>query len=185
MSSCSKPPATHVNIGSYDFKIPREHLLQGSIPWLPFEHSGAFRFIANPDDSIESQFIVTVEMSSSICNPASVPESNQLDVICLARNSNASRFHSRGSEYEKVYQQNDPTQWEYKLHDQDVTVAACYLMSNKQQSGLCTSLGRYNDLVYSVSLRDSNVSDLPSIHRNITNMLYLWEHGTQPSSVLR
>ena len=65
---------------------------------------------------------------------------------------------------EKVYPHDGITfQWEYRVRNPDGSyraVADCTSVRGGQD-GLCHSLGSYEDLVYSVSLHDSEMKSLP------------------------
>lgn len=183
VSGCNGSHGKTVEIDGHVFDVPKEHLVEGTIPWLPVSQSEGLKFIINPRAQLKEQMIVTMESIGTTCHPTSPPASSQLASACSAALQGAAR-EQVGPNFivEKVYRHGDLTQWEYRLKDDGSVVASCYALSDAGEAGLCTSLGHYKSLVYSVGLRDSDVQRLPSIREKVHDLLLSWERadGTKP-----
>lgn len=175
ISGCSSSGPTAVKVDDHVFDVPQKHLVQGTIPWLPASQSDALKFIVNPEADVEEQMIVTMESTATTCHPTSPPASTQLASVC-ADATDIGEDAGHNFVLEKVLRDGDPTQWEYRLKDRGTVVASCYALSD-DKTGLCTSLSRYNDLVYSVGLRDSDVVRLPAIREKVISLLQSWERA--------
>ena len=176
ISGCSRSGSSTIKIDGHVFYVPKDYLVQGTIPWLPASQSEGLKFIINPRSRPEEQIMVTIESTAATCHPKSPPASSQLFSACSAASqADVSGDVMKDFVIEKVHRDKDPTQWEYRLKDQGTVVASCYTLSDDGKTGLCTSLSHYKNLVYSVSLRDSDVKHLPSIREKVTGMLTSWE----------
>lgn len=181
MGACSNDSVRTFTIGSHTFHVPRKHLVEGTIPWLPKSQSSGIKFIVNPDDRLEEQIIVTMEPMQRTCGYRTSSPSSQLFAAC----SDASRHAESGTppkkfNIQKIDRNGDPTQWDYILMNDkgggsSRIVASCYARSDSNGSGLCTSLSNYDDLVYSIGLRDVDVRRLPTIRSRIDGLLSSWE----------
>lgn len=183
IGGCSGGSFRDVTVDGHVFHVPSNHLVQGKIPWLPASQSDGLKFVLNPEARPEDQTLVTIESTKMTCRPATPPASTQLASACATAAREAGDNQAdRDFDVEKVHPNGDPTQWEYRLKSprasgQGVVVASCYAMSDSRQAGLCTSLNNYKDLVYSVSLRDSDVHGLPVIWDKVHRTLSSWEQG--------
>lgn len=180
LTSCSGTDVSVVKVDDHVFHVPKNHLVEGTIPWLPSSQSAGLKFLVNPGVRPEEQMIVTMESSATTCHPKTPPASSQLFTACSSA-KRAEEGSPAGGKYavEKVHKDGDPTQWEYRLKVADgnlgSVVASCYSLSEKQ--GLCTALSNYGDLVYSLGLRDEDISRLPTLHKNIRDLLRAWERA--------
>lgn len=176
VSGCNVSGGKTVEIDGHVFEVPKEHLVEGTIPWLPASQSEGLKFVINPRAQLKEQMIVTIESIATTCRPKSAPASGQLASACSAALQGvASEQVGRNFMVEKVHRDGDLTQWEYRLKDDGTVVASCYALSDAGKAGLCTSLGHYKSLVYSVGLRDSDVQRLPSIREKVHDLLQSWE----------
>ena len=176
VSGCNGNGERAVKIDGHVFHVPKEHLVQGTIPWLPASQSEGLKFVINPGAQPKEQMIVTIESTATTCHPKSPPASSQLASACSAASQGSDSGNVvQNFVLEKVHRDGDLTQWEYRLKDQGTVVASCYALSDNGEAGLCTSLGHYRGLVYSVGLRDSDVENLPSIREKVNGLLLSWE----------
>lgn len=176
VGGCNGNGGKTVEIDGHIFHVPKEHLVQGTIPWLPASQSEGVKFVINPGAQLKEQMIVTIESTATTCHPKSPPASSQLASACsTASQGGSSENVAQNFVLEKVHRDGDPTQWEYRLKDEGTVIASCYALSDNGEAGLCTSLGHYRGLVYSVGLRDSDVERLPSIREKVNGLLLSWE----------
>jgi len=176
VSGCNGNGGKTVEIDGHIFHVPKEHLVQGTIPWLPASQSEGLKFVINPGAQLKEQMIVTIDSTATTCHPKSPPASSQLASACSAAlQGGAGENVAQNFLLEKVHRDGDPTQWEYRLKDKGTVIASCYALSDNGEAGLCTSLGHYRGLVYSVGLRDSDVERLPSIREKVNGLLLSWE----------
>jgi hypothetical protein len=177
LGGCNHGNTREIVIGKHTFRVPEKYLVKGSIPWLPMSQHEGLMFVINPEARPQEQKIVTLGSTKTTCQPETQPTSNMLALACTASGdskiSPAANFTAK-----KVYPYKDVSfQWEYRANDKDGnsrTVASCTSIDNGKD-GLCTSIGSYKDLVYSVGLRDSEVQHLPEIWAKVREMLVSWE----------
>lgn len=179
---CDMSGNKNVSIDDHTFHVPQNHLIKGTIPWLPASQSAGLTFVVNPDAPLKEQWIVHIESTSKRCNPATPPASSQLSTACKAAQRQERELLWKINDLEKVHPGGYSSQWEYRLksksqNDQEVIVASC--SGPTEEMGLCTSLSHYKDLVYSVGLRDSDVKHLPSIREKVHEMLASWEKAPE------
>lgn len=185
ISGCSGGGVRTVRVDDHVFHVSDKYLVHGTIPWLPVSQSEGLKFIVNPKARPEEQLIVTIESTATTCHPTSQPASSQLGSVCLAvAQKRDSGVEEQKFTLGKVNRNGDPTQWEYRVADSSgkgpgEVVASCYALSDNGKSGLCTSLSNYNDLVYSVGLRDIDVQHLQTIRAKVREMLTSWESRGQ------
>ncbi len=181
ITGCGDNGTKEVHVDGHMFRVPIKHLVQGTLPWLPAGQSDGLKFVINPSSSPEEQMIVTMESTSTTCNPKTPPVYNQLAIACQAAAERKNNILAgKRFSFEKVNRDGDITQWEYRLKGDDesvqgLMVASCSALSDDGSSGLCTSLHNYNDLVYSINLRDSDIQRLPAIWKQVQEMLASWE----------
>lgn len=181
VNACDGGDLKVVNVDNHSFEVPTDYLVKGSIPWLPASQSSGLTFVINPKSPVREQIIVAIGSTRTTCNPRIPPVSNQLDSVCLAASQETiGSVAEQSFDVEKVHLEDDPTQWEYRFQDamgleQSAVVASCYTLSSEEGSGLCTSFGRYKNLVYSVGLRDSEIKHLPGIRTVVHELLTSWE----------
>lgn len=179
LGGCNGTGIKAVEIDGHSFRVPEEHLVQGTIPWLPASQSAGLKFVVNPVARSEDQLMFTIESTATTCQPTNPPTSNMLSSACIEAKKNSSVSSVSPFSPEKVHPQDDPTQWAYRVKDAGGnyrTVATCFALSD-DKSGLCRSLNNYKDLVYSVGLRDSEIQRLPEIWAKVGEMLASWEVG--------
>jgi len=180
LSGCDGTGVRSVEIDGHTFRVPKEHLVQGAIPWLPASQSAGLKFVVNPAARPKEQLMVNMESTTTTCHPKSPPTSDMLSSACGKANENSSATSSGSFNLEKVHPKDDPTQWSYRVKDADGdyrTVATCFALSDNR-GGLCQSLSSYKNLVYSVGLRDSEMQRLPEIWAKVEEMLASWESGS-------
>lgn len=172
LNGCGSGGSATFDVDGHVFRVPNDHLEDGAIPWLPTSQSDGLRFIINPKDKPEAQMTVTIESTRNTCNPKTPPSSTQLASACSGKAED--RASSGGKELEKVYNNGDQTQWEYRTNGKGEVMASCFLLSDNS-GGLCTFINRYDNLVYSLRFRDRDIDDLPMIQEKIVDLLSTWE----------
>lgn len=173
VGGCSNGGPTVVEVDGRVFRVPQKHLVKGAIPWLSASQSDGLKFIVNPQADLDEQMIVTLESRTKTCSPTSKPSSTQLAATCAGA-IEVDKEEGQNLVLQRVHKDGDPTQWEYRSKDHGAIEASCYALSDNK-TGLCTSLSRYKDMVYSVGLRDSDVNRLHSIRRKVSSLLRSWE----------
>lgn len=178
-SGCSDRDSVGITIDDHMFEVPREHLIEERIPWLPQSEKKGLMFLVNPKAPVREQISVLIESTSITCNPKTPPVYDQLASACESANQQADDLQQpQASPLEKELRKGDPTQWVYRLADKrgkgrgDI-VATCSAMGDG--NGLCHSLSSYADLVYTIGLRESEIERLPAIRRRIRELLSSWE----------
>ena len=177
LGGCSDRNAETINIDGHSFDVPREHLIEARIPWLPQSKEKGLMFIINPKEPVQKQISVLIESTEVTCPSNQDLGSTALASTCQAAEKGGSGFREQGFELEKVYRcADDPTQWEYRMkdgEDQGDVVATCSAIADG--NGLCHSLNTYGDLVYTVGLRDSEIARLPEIWAKVNELFSSWE----------
>lgn len=177
LSGCNGTGTSMVEIDGHAFRVPKEYLVQGAIPWLPASQAAGLKFVVNPAARPEEQLMVTIESTGVTCQPKTPPTSNMLSSACVEAKENNNAAFADPFEPKKVHPQDDPTQWVYRVKDAEGNqrvVATCFAMSD-DKIGLCRSVNNYSDLVYSIGLRDSEIERLPEIWEKVRKMLASWE----------
>lgn len=173
---CTGIGKTTINIDGHVFLIPKEYLVQGIVPWLPTSQSEGLKFIIDPSAESEEQMIVTVESASMTCSPRTLPASNQLASACAA--ALQGKIHkdvTKPFALEKVLNDEDPTQWGYRLKGTDAIVSSCYALDDNGKIGLCMAINNYDNLIYSIGLRHGDMDRLPQFLEKVNFMLTSWE----------
>jgi hypothetical protein len=182
IGGCSRSDIKTVAIDGHVFHVPMKYVVQATVFYLPSSQSDGLTFYINPEAPLKERMIVGMESSTVRC-----PSGRNLGATPLASACHAavqkvgSDATQEGVELEKVYSNGDSTPWDgkptpwwnYRVKDrggkdQGAVVATC-------SNGLCDSYGTYGDLVYSAGLRDSEIKQLPLIHRKVHELLSSWE----------
>lgn len=178
LSGCDRS-VREIAVDHHTFRVPKKHLVTGSIPWLPTSQHEGLSFVINPQAPPQEQKIAGLSSTQATCAPQTLPTSNMLSSACAGAEKNSSEEPEGDFRPEKVHPQDDPTQWAYRVKDAEGnyrTVATCFALSD-DKSGFCRSINSYKDLVYSVGLRDSEMQRLPEICAKVREMLSSWEVG--------
>lgn len=179
ISGCSKSDVKTVAIDGHVFSVPKKYLIQGTIPWLPESQHDGLMFVINPEAPLPEQNSVLIQSTSITCHPQTAPAYDQLASACEAAERG---FENEAAEprleLEKFYENKGDPWWTYRLKDPGgkgpgATVASCSALANG--NGLCHALSNYGGLVYTVSLRDSEIARLPAIRRKVHELLSSWE----------
>jgi hypothetical protein len=187
IGGCSRSDVKTVALDGHVFSVPKKYLIQGTIPWLPASQHDGLMFYVNPEAPLRERNSVLIQSTATTC-----PEGEPLGVTPLAAacHAAAQEMKSRAAEevveLEKVYSNGDSTPWDgkptpwwnYRVKDrggknQGAIVATCSAMGDG--NGLCHSFGNYGDLVYNISLRDSEIQRLPAIRTQVHKLLASWE----------
>lgn len=176
ISGCDRRGVKTVEIDGHIFHVPQEHLVRGTIPWLPMSQHDGLMFHINPETPLSDRVSVLIQSTAITCGPGESLGSSPLASACHA--AARKEVAEQGGELERAYPYGDPTQWEYRVKDQSdmvqgTVVARCSAMGDG--NGLCRSFSNYGDLVYTMGLRDSEIERLPTIRRTIHDLLSSWE----------
>lgn len=178
LPSCLNNSGKIVSVGRHTFKVPEQHLVKGSIPWLPSSQSDGLRFIINPDSRPQEQMFVGVDDYRTICNPSNQPTSNMLLEACQDAKAQFVNQNHALMNVRKVHPNaDDKSQWQYSvsgINGEHRVIATCYALDSGG-GGLCRSLKNYKDLVFSVGFRDSEIANLSQIWKTKNDMLSSWE----------
>jgi hypothetical protein len=170
---CSGDNKSKIVIDGHAFDVPSNYVVDEPIPWLPASQLDGLMFYINPDAPLSKRMSVLVQSSNISCRPPLT--SGPLAAAC--QSSLKSDTHYPNGYIERFYPNNDSTQWSYRIPKGAETgsaiVATCSAMSDGD--GLCYSFGIYDDLVYKISLRDSEVRNLPGIRMRVHELLSSWE----------
>ena len=114
VGGCNRIDSEAINVDGYMFDVPKKHLIQEGIPWLPVSQSEILKFIVNPEDRPQEQIIVTIESISRTCNPKTEPVSDQLSSICSAASRDSPNEDlEQNVTLEKIIGLESNTQWIY------------------------------------------------------------------------
>lgn len=183
LSGCgsdSKEPIREFTVDGHTFQVPVRHLLSTRIIWFPrLEKSRGFNFAANPDDESGKKILVTVEPRNITCRPDKVAASPMLRQACSPDGLELPE-QTHGDLLEKVHINGEGTQWTYVVtrHSSEVykyPIAGCYMLDAKNHRGSCNSLGRYEQVVYSLSFGDADIERLAEIRQRVEALLSVWE----------
>lgn len=177
VSACASDEIKVFRIDGHKFYIPENYLESGSIPWLPTSQHDGFTFYIDPESAPPEKISVLIESTSVTCASDQSPDDSPLASACLAAKNRA--LTTEGSEIEKSYPYGHSKQWDYIAEGRSdslkkVVVASCSAMNDG--NGLCRSFGNFGELVYTVSLRDNQIDQLPSTRQKIYRLLLSWEH---------
>lgn len=173
--SCSNRDGEVITIDDHIFEVPREYLIEERIPWLPQSEEKGLLFHMNPEAPVRERISVLIESRRVTCRHADASE--QLARQCADESLEDDAGTFIWENVKKVNRDGDPTQWSYVFESAEgapVTIASCFAMADGEE-GLCTVLGSYTDLVYSLRVRDSEVNRIPEIKQSIFELLSAWD----------
>lgn len=181
LCGCAGASEQGVSVDGYRFAVPAQHLVQGSIFFLPKEQNDGLRFVLNPDAKLPAQHMVSIGPLSETCGSlrGGTMASTQLADSCAAAKG-AVEWQVLGATQalQRVYESGSTTEWHYREAQpgpagQPKVVATCTAMAD--QDGLCISDGAYKHLVYSLHFRESELKNLGALHTQVRTLLRAWE----------
>lgn len=176
-SGCSDRNVEAIAIDDHVFEVPRVHLIEERIPWLPQSDEKGLMFYVVPDAPVGERIIVLIESRDVTCRYADTA-SEQLARECASESSQDDASSFTWENVKKINPDGDPTQWLYVSEGADgtpVTIASCILRV-EGKDGSCLVLGSYDDLVYSFYIRDKEVARIPQIKRTVSELLSAWDN---------
>lgn len=176
-SGCSDRNVEAIAIDDHVFEVPREHLIEERIPWLPQSKEKGLMFYVAPDAPVGERIITLIESRNVTCRYADTA-SEQLARQCADESDEIETELINWESVQKINSKGDPTQWSYVLEGADgtpVTIASCILRA-EGKDGSCLVLGSYDDLVYSFYVRDKEVARIPQIKRTVSELLSAWDN---------
>ena len=179
-SGCSDRNIEAIAIDDHVFEVPREHLIEGRIPWLPQSDEKGLMFYIDPEAPVRERITVLIESRDVTCRYADTA-SEQLARHCASETPQDDASSFTWENVKKINPDGDPTQWSYVSEDRNgtlVTIASCVARADGE-GGRCTILGSYTDLVYSLRVRDSEVARIPQIKRTVSELLSNWDKQKQ------
>ena len=174
-SGCSDRDAESITVDDHVFNVPREYLIEERIPWLPQAEQKGLLFHLNPEALVREQISVLVESRSITCRDEEA--STQLARHCADKEALIEDGSLDWENVKKVEPNDDPTQWSYVYESKGaapITIASCFAMADGE-NGLCTVLGSYTDLVYTLRVKDSEITRIPEIKKAVTALLSSWD----------
>jgi hypothetical protein len=167
---------TTKKVDGHTFTIPNNYLIQPNIPWLPASQRAGLMFILNPADSPQKQVIVLLQEGGqecigkngsaymhSICGP---PENGRFEGITSA--NSLMKNPPSTEEIQSFYVRKD---------NPDVYIASCVNSPTKfpELGDLCSSIGEYKGLRYTIQLREKSVPELSRLVHSVNSLLQAWE----------
>lgn len=178
-AGCSDRNFSTITIDDHAFNVPHKYLIEERIPWLPRSEERGLLFHMNPNASIRERISVLIESREITCRQGAA--SVQLARRCADQSDQIETEPINWESIKKIETDGDSTQWAY-VHEEagsaPITIASCFAMADGE-SGLCTVLASYGDLVYTFRVPDSEVARIPQIKRTISELLSAWDHQTQ------
>lgn len=175
-SSCSDRDVEAITIDDHVFQVPREYLIEERIPWLPQSQEKGLLFHINPEAPVRDQISVLIESRRITCRHKDA--SKQLARQCASEADQVEDSPLNWKSVKKIAPNGDPSQWSYVYESAGgvpITIASCFAMADGED-GLCTVLGSYADLVYSLRVRDSEVTRIAQIKRSVSELLSGWDN---------
>lgn len=176
-SGCSDRNVEAITIDEHVLEVPREHLVEERIPWLPQSEEKGLLFHINPEAPVRERISVLIESRRITCRHAD-NASEQLARQCASELPRVEDEPSNWGNVKRIDREGDSTQWSYVYENAQgapVTIASCFAMADGE-GGLCTVLGSYADLVYSLRVQDSEVDRIPTIKQSVSELLSTWEN---------
>jgi len=172
-SSCDNRQLA-VSIDGHTFVVPRDHLIQPHILWLPESQREGLMFILNPSDSPPEQVIVLAQESGQVCGGAA--NSAYLNSMCREP------MHAEETDYrdrlmKEPLQGNDIESFYVDKDHPGTYVASCVSSPSKspELGDMCSSIGEYKNLRYTIRFRESAIENLPELAKNANALLRSWE----------
>lgn len=175
-SGCTKAGYLSTQIDGTRFIVPRDHVVRGSIPWLPVSQSETLRFLVNPTAHLRDLQMVSIESLSATCAYAESAAYKVLSLRCAAAKRGSDQPIVKTDEPLQRITVSGSTQWTYRQPSGGGEELASCSGTPDGRDGLCLSLGSYRHLVYSLRFSESDVQKLRAIHEQVKALLRRWEH---------
>lgn len=174
-------------IAGHRFEVPKDHLFDMTIPWLPKSESDSFTFLfePNPNPDAIPKHRVLVQHLSRLCPTVSTTDATQmLRVVC---GQEAPRADERPP-FVKV--QNDLGSWSSDLYAVEKEpgedgvrgrqkVAYCQLFgpnpAKSKETTLCTTFWAYKGMMLQFSFDEEESSEMPAMKERAMALLDQWE----------
>lgn len=174
-------------LAGHQFIVPKDHLFELTIPWLPASETDAFTFLLEPNpnpDQIPKHRIL-VERLSRFCPTDATPEATQMLRIACGQEQPAV---DDAPPYVKL--QNELGSWSSNLFsvenepgDDGVRakrmVAYCQLFepnpAKPEPSTLCTTFWSHDGMMLQFSFDESESSEMPAMKVRAMALLDSWE----------
>ena len=147
-------------IGEHSFRIPEANLVDANVSFLPASQNDAIRFVIDPTVPLPKQNMVTLRTQMP-CSPSSP--------WCRVRPISAEKLVN--TKLRRVGPEDRLT-WTYTSIEGE-PVVSCSAAGDHE--GLCTYYGTYEDLYYSLDLRDSQMPQLLALVQTTDGLLKRWE----------
>lgn len=165
IAACSSSSTETREIGGHRFKIPKDYLVDGTIFYLPTSQNRGLRFILNPQAPLPQQHLVSIDPEATCPR---MDTTKPADPSCRVVPIPLSLL-----EQEHIRRAGDDVWWEYRFEKTGELVAFCSALADGD--GLCTHHGLYDNLPYSLGLRDSQMGDLIRLRKRIEDKMAEWE----------
>jgi hypothetical protein len=142
---CTDQQTRSLEIGAYTFVVPREHVVQGSIPWLPSQQRKGLMLRLRPKETSVKEILVLLQSSDDYCAGNRLSNGTQTSGACQRALASINNLHDRTQS--RLVRDGDHTQWQYTTEDGTV-IASCYAVGHPA-NGNCTSINNYKKLIVS------------------------------------
>lgn len=168
LSGCSDQNKVTRIIGDRTFSVPHKNIVEATVFYLPASQNRGLRFVINPEAPRDRWILVSLDPQN--------PCPSKIDDIKKNSRCRAVAIPTSKLEDDKLRRvsDNDNIWWEYRLERASVSVAACTALAG-ESDGLCMSHGLYENLPYTVHLRDSEIGNLIWIRKGVERSLSNWE----------
>ncbi|MCW1431580.1 hypothetical protein [Novosphingobium sp. JCM 18896] len=170
------------SVAGHQFDVPKNHVFDAKIPWLPAPESDSFVFLLEPNrypNQIPKHRIL-VQPLAGRC-PGGV--SHLMDVVC----GKATELTGTNPKFER--RQNELGSWSSDLfivyHDDRTgqktwqQVASCQLFepnpANPKPSNLCTTVWGYKGMLLQFSFDETEADEMPRMKAKAMAFLDSWE----------
>jgi hypothetical protein len=170
------------SVAGHQFDVPKDHIFDARIAWLPAPESDSFVFLLNPDPNPNQipKHRIVVEPLAGRC-PGGV--SRPMDVAC----GKAKELVGTHPRFER--RQNDLGSWSsdlFVVYGDDRTgqtmrqhVAYCQLFEpnpvKPKPSNLCTTVWAYKSMLLQFSFDEAEADQMPRMKAEAMALLDRWE----------
>jgi hypothetical protein len=165
------------SVDGHTFVVPKADAIQSNIPWLPASQADGLMFILNPSEPPPKQIVVLLQENGQVCGGAG--RSTYLGSMCGNPADNR-RFD--GADYQSKLrkvppQGNDIESFYVESESPNTYVASCVSSPTKspELGDLCSCIGQYKNLRYTIGFREKIVGQLPDLTKKANMLLQSWE----------
>lgn len=171
LTACTQERSIDWKVGAHTFRVPKDFVVDANVFYLPPSQSNSLRFVINPNAALPEQILVSIDPTAKCPYPFATPPPNE--------RCQAMAIPIRLLESDRLMKSQNPAdfQWEYRSEKHGNILVNCSPLRGR--NGLCIHDGLYQDVPYTIYLRDSDVPNLLSVRRKIETKLAEWEAAAQ------